>query len=229
MSVKKKTNKGTRSNVCRNGVIPLSEFLINAAATGLSKRDMADLLGIHENTLHRYLRKDEDYQKAITESNTKATQYMVSKMFEEAIGGKPYKKVVVKQSNKNGTEITTTMGTTQPKPLLMMFWLTNRDNAHWKHVKQTLSHITEDKNYKYELGDADKMAKLASAFLESNPDGPERKRVVSTEAAPDTVSGPGDATCVSPDLHSETADSVQDDVVDVPTKEGAEPPQAHSV
>lgn len=222
MSVKKKTNTGRRSSACRTGVIPLSEFLINAAATGLSKRDMADLLGIHENTLHRYLRKDEDYKAAITHSDTRATKYMVSKMFEEAIGGKPWKKVTVEQTAK-GTKITTVMGTTPPKPMLMMFWLTNRDNKHWKHVKQVVSDITENKRYSYELPDGDKVAQLAGAILGSNPDGPQAKRIVSEVPSPETVSRRGDAGDVSSAVHSQTADSVQDPPVDVPAKAGTEP------
>lgn len=222
MSVKKKTNKGTRSSACRNGVIPLSEFLINAAATGLSKRDMADLLGVHENTLHRYLRKDEDYKQAITHSDTRATKYMVSKMFEEAIGGKPWKKVTVKQTSK-GTEITTVMGTTPPKPLLMMFWLTNRDNKHWKHVKQVVSDITENKRYSYELPDGDKVAQLAGAILGLDSDGPKAKRVVSEVASPEIVSRRGDAGDVSGAVCGQAADSVQDALVDVPAQAGTEP------
>lgn len=222
MSAKKKTNTKTRSSVCRNGVIPLSEFLINAAATGLTKRDMADLLGIHENTLHRYLKKDEDYKEAITCSNTRATKYMVSKMFEEAIGGKPYKKVVVKQTPK-GTEITTTMGTTQPKPMLMMFWLTNRDNAHWKHVKQVVQDITENKKHTYEFLNGDKVAQLAGAILDSNPDGIERKSVVSTETTSGAGKGRRAAEDVSVVVHREAADSVQDITVDLSAEAGTEP------
>ncbi len=222
MSVKKKTNTKGRSSVCRNGVIPLSEFLVNAAATGLSKRDMADLLGVHENTLHRFLRKDEDYKAAITHSDTRATKYMVSKMFEEAIGGKPWKKVTVKQTSK-GTEITTVMGTTPPKPMLMMFWLTNRDNKHWKHVKQVVSDITENKRYSYELPDGDKIAQLAGAILGGNPDGTQAKRVVSKVASPETVSRRGDAGDVQGIVCGQTTDSVQNTPVDVPAEAGTEP------
>jgi predicted transcriptional regulator len=222
MSAKKKTNLSTRSSACRNGVIPLSEFLINAAATGLSKRDMADLLGIHENTLHRYLKSNKDYQDAITKTDTRATRYMVSKMFEEAIGGRPYKKVVVKQTPK-GTEITTTMGTTQPKPMLMMFWLTNRDNNHWKHVKQVVQDITENKKHTYELVNGDKVAQLAGAILGSNPDGTERKSVVSTEAPSGTDKGRGAAEDVSVVVCGKAADSVQDTPVDLSAEAGTEP------
>ncbi len=183
---------------------------------------MANLLGVGENTLHRHLKTDELYQEAITRADSKATRYLVSKMYEEAIGGKPYKKVTVKQTSK-GVEITTIMGTTMPKPNLMMFWATNRDNEHWKHVKQVVQDITENKKHTYELLNGDKVAQLAGAILGSDSDGAKAKPVVSTVAPSEAGRGRGSAEDVLIAVCGQAADSVQDTPVDLPAEAGTEP------
>ena len=223
MSAKKKDNVVKEGNPFRSGVVSLAALFKNGAATGLSKRDMANLLGIHENTLYRHLAKDEELKAALESGDAKMNRYMVSKLFEEAIGGRPYKKVIIKESAKNGREVVTTIGTTQARPNLMMFWLTNRCNEHFKHVKQTINKSTEDKRYTYELSQADQIAKLAGLFSQGDSPVIEGECHVPQEAPRELDGGPGNATSVHNAVCGEAADSVQDDVVDIPAEEGTEP------
>lgn len=223
MSVKKKTNMIERGNVFQSGFVPIADLFKNAAATGLSKRDMANLLGVHENTLYRHLAKDKELKDAMESGDAKLNRYMVSKLFEEAVGGRPYKKVVIKESAKNGREVITTMGVSQCRPNLMMFWLTNRCNEHFKHVRQTINQTTEDKKYTYELSQSDQIAKLVKLFSESDSPVIEGECVVPQKAPRELDGGPGDAASVQGVVCGQATDSVQDDAVDVPAKERTEP------
>lgn len=206
----------------RKGYVTTHDLIENAKALDMGRAIMAQLLGCKEDTLLKYLRTDDDIKKALEEGESRATYEIVRRMYEEAYGGRVWTKVIIKETPK-GTETTTTIGTTQPNTTLMMFILTNRDNKHWKHVKQVVKDITENKRYSYELPDGDKVAQLAGAILGDNPDGPETKRIVSKVPPPETVSRRGDAEDVPSAVCGKAADSVQDAPVDVPAQAGTEP------
>ncbi len=218
----KKPTVVTGGSPFRKGYVALPDLLANAKALDMGREIISQLMGCKEDTLLKYLRTDDDMKQALEEGESRATYEIVRRMYQEAYGGRVWSKIVIKETDKGGWEKTTTVGVTQPNTTLMMFIATNRDNKHWKHVKQVVKDVTENRRYSYELPTGDKVAQLAGAILGGNPDGPQTKRVVSQVPAPEAVSGRGDAEDVPGIVCSQAADSVQDAPVDVPAQAGTE-------
>ena len=206
----------------RKGYVALPDLLANATALEMGREIISQLMGCKEDTLLKYLRTDADMKQALEEGESRATYELVRRMYQEAYGGRVWAKVIIKETSKGAIEKTTTIGMTQPNTTLMMFIATNRDNKHWKHVKQVVKDVTEHKRYSYELPDGDKVSQLAGAILGGDSDGPQAKRVLSQVPASETVSGRGNAEDVSGIVCSQAADSVQDAPVDVSAQAGTE-------
>lgn len=219
----KKPTVVTGGSPFRKGYVALPDLVENARALEMGRAIIAQLMGCKEDTLLKYLRADADMKQALEEGDSRAQYELIRRMYQEAYGGRVWAKVIIKETSKGGWEKTTTIGMTQPNTTLMMFIATNRDNKHWKHVKQVVKDVTEHKRYSYELPDGDKVAQLAGAILDGNPDGPETKRPVPKVPSPETVSRRGNAEDVPGPVCGQATDSLQDAPVDIPAQAGTEP------
>jgi len=199
----------------------LSRLLAGLAEKGATQKEIAETLGIKLNTLNRRLRQSPELEAVLLEGRSKATQSMVAKLYETAMGGKLEIEIEEKvYGSKKTTKITTRES--QPNPQLMVFWLTNQDPENWRQYRDVVR-MNKDYGDNTTILESDKIARLSRVVFEGHPDGTDGEHRVPQETAQPVSDGTVDAADVSPDVCGEAADSLQDDVLDIPTETGTEP------
>lgn len=196
----------------------IQRVIKNCAAMGMSMENIGKILGVSGQTIDFNTRKHPELEEALLAGRSLSTQHMVSKMYRTALGGEEIQEVTV-TDGKDGRETKTVTKVSQPNPLLMMFWMTNRDPENWKHIRQILAD-KEGTKWTGDEPEQDKIAGLYQRISVANTAEAGRKRGISEEIARHSGEGRVSEADFCGDVYSEAADSVQDDVLDVPTEEG---------
>lgn len=199
----------------------LSRLLGKLAEQGITNKELADTLGIKLNTLNRRLQQCPELEAVLMEGRSKATQSMVAKLYETAMGGRIETEIEEKVYGcKKTTKIVTRES--QPNPQLIVFWLTNQDPENWRQYRDVVR-MNKDYGDNTTILESDKIARLSRVVFEGHPNGTDSEYRVPQETAQPVGDGAVDAADVSADVCGKAADSFQDDVLDLPTETGTEP------
>lgn len=199
----------------------MATVIENCFGMGWMKKDVAALLGIDTDTLRVHIQSSEILGKAYMDGRDTATKAVVAQTFRTAMGGYTYQEITERTLPGGGIEKTVVTKTAPPNWRMQIFWLTNRDPEHWKHIKHMKSE--ETKTHKYELPEADKIAELGRGILGDGSSRPEAEPIIPPVFTRPTGSGQSNAEGFHSPVHSETNNSVQNDVLDVPAQKGTEP------
>ena len=202
-------------------VTAMATVIENAFGMGFLKHEIATLLGINTATLTEHIKGSEILGKAYMDGRDMATRATVAQTFRTAMGGYQYEETTVRTLPAGGKETTVVTKTAPPNWRMQIFWLTNRDPEHWKHIKHMKT--DETKTHKYELPEADKIAELGRGILGDGSSRPEAEPIIPPVFTRPTGSGQSDAEGFHSPVHHETSNSVQNDVLDVSTEKGTEP------
>ena len=194
----------------------------NLASAGLPNDEIANLIGVRLATLEKRIRSIPELEEALLEGRSHATQIMVTEMFKAAIGGHVYQEITetISATGKKSTKVITKEAL--PNPTLMMYWLNNCDPENWKTHRQ-LSQEAKGSSNDGKIAESDKIARLSREVFESHSTGAPGKYSVSETTPHATGKRTIYARDVQADVSGETADNLQDDVLDVPAEAGAEP------
>jgi hypothetical protein len=204
-------NNQTMENVVRN-----------LASAGLPNKEIANLIGVRLATLERRVRTIPELEEALVEGRSHATQVMVAEMFKTALGGHVTQEITetVSPTGKKSTKVVTREA--PPNPHLMIYWLNNRDPENWKSQRQLMKESRGEVN-DGKTAESDKIARLSREVFESHPTGTPGEYTVSETASHATRKRALDEGDLCADVPGETADNLQDDVLDVSAEEGTEP------
>jgi hypothetical protein len=206
----------------------LENILRNMASAGLPDSEIAKLIGVRLATLQSRIRKMPQIEEALVNGRSHATQLMVAKLFETAIGGSITQEITEKINNKGQKSTSIVTREAPPSPQLMMYWLNNCDPQNWKPQRQLMA---EAKGVVNDAGTAesDKIARLSREVFESDTAGASGEHRVSETTAQSAREGAFDEEDLRADVQRETADNIQNDVMDVPAEKGTESIQAPPV
>lgn len=215
-------DKSTENRMSWENNKTIQNVIRNMASAGLSDKDIAGLIGVRLSTLRNRVRSVPEIEESLLEGRSHATQIMVSKMFETAIGGNITQEITERVNAKGGKSVTVLTKEAPPNAPLMMYWLNNCDPENWKPQRQLVVEAKGSIN-NVQTAESDKIARLSREVFESDTDWSEREHTVSEEAAYSTGEESLDEGDLQADVQGETADYIQDDVVDIPAEEGTEP------
>jgi hypothetical protein len=207
----------------------LRRVIENMAAAGMTDNKIANLLGVQLGTLKRRLKSVPALEEKLVAGRSEATQIAAATLYETAIGGRVITKIKEKIDSKGKVFTDITTEELEPNPQLLMFWLCNQDPQNWKNHRDLEK---QEQNREVEsdaILESDKIARLSRGLFAGHTDGTESECAVPTETAQSTFSGPVDAGDLPADVSGQTADNLQDNVLDVSAEEGAEPDQASAV
>ena len=193
----------------------------NLASAGLPNEEIANLIGVRLATLERRIRSMPEIEEALIAGRSHATQVIVAEMFKAAVGGHVYQEITetISATGKKSTKVVTKE--TLPDSTLMMYWLNNNDPENWKTHRQ-LNMEAKGSSNDGKIAESDKIARLSREVFDSHPVRIEGEHRVSEETPYTIGEGANDAGDLQADVPGETTDNLQDDVLDVPTEEGAE-------
>jgi hypothetical protein len=201
----------------------MANVVKNMAKNGLTDSEIAKFVGARLYQLKRRLRKVSALKEALTEGRSEATQTAVNILFKTAIGGQVVQKIKERVNSKG--EVTTEILTEElpPNPNMLVFWLVNNDPGNWKSTRQLAKEDMLGKVIDGKSAESDKIARLCREIFEGYTDGVEEKHRLSNATAHSTTESPDDEGDICIDVQGEATDSIQDDVLDIPAEEGAEP------
>jgi len=187
----------------------VQRIISNCAQIGMDDKEISRLLGVHVRTLQNRVRQIPELEESLMAGRAKATQMIVSQMFRAAMGGHIYQEVIESIDKTGARSVRVVTREAPPNPLLMIFWLTNRDPETWKHMKQLVHEQKSAKQINPVLvAEADRILELGRSILSDDSEDAEGEPSVSTDPARDTGQGTGDAETVSGDVPPETGDCV---------------------
>jgi len=194
----------------------------NLAAKGYLQKDIAKILGVAPHLLeNEMINRAPELDQKLVEGKTIATKAVVETALQVAIGGTPYTETTIKE--KDGKiEKTTVYKTSPPNPTMLIFWLTNRDNENWKHIREIVKSVKQD--FSNERPEADKIAGLFGEVSRNDSYEPGSECSVPPKTTRVSVKKHISKTDVSGDVRGKTVDNIQNDVVDVSAEERAEHP-----
>jgi hypothetical protein len=205
----------------KEGDKTLEDIFRNLGSAGFSDKDMSDVLGCRLKQLRKRLKEVPVLQEALVEGRSEATQNLIATLYQVAMGGHVTQKIKERFSEKGDTtEILTEEH--PPNPQMIMFWLTNVASDDWKYSRQLQKEDAQGLNVDGQQLESDKIARLSREIFTEDTDGAKGEHRVS-EATPHTAGeGTPDEGDLCADVPGETADNIQDDVLDVPTETGTE-------
>lgn len=199
-------------------------------AHGYTNEEVAALLGVRTRTLNNALKKTPNLEEKLIKGRSEATQLMVAACFYSAVGGRTFttKKTYINPPTARNPEGTVKLciieQEEQPNVIAQQFWLVNNDPQNWRHYRDVIKMNKKDNVDDNTLLESDKIARLSRKVFEGDSDGHEGKHQLPEATSHPTGKRTVDAKDVSADVSGETADHVQDDVLDVPTEKGTEHP-----
>ena len=117
------------------------ELLIKLAKYGLTDKQMADVIGVTEQTINNWKLRNADFFESLKENKKIADAQVVKSLFERATG---YSHEEDKIFNDNGKPlIVPTVKHYAPDTTAAIFWLKNRDPENWRD-KQDLELAGKD-------------------------------------------------------------------------------------
>ena len=192
----------------------------NGFGMGMAKGQIAQLLGMDTRTLMEKIDRSGILSDSYMKGCDLATQCVVAQIFRTAMGGYQYDEKTVRTLPDGKVETTVVTRTAPPNYRMQIYWTTNRDPEHWKHIRHLKADQT--KTHKYELPEADKIAELGRGILGNNSFRPAGEPALSPVIARPAGTRHGPAKGVSESLHREADNSIQNDVLDVSAEEGTE-------
>lgn len=106
------------------------DLLLKLAKHGLTDKQMADIVGVTEQTINNWKKKDSDFFESLKEVKTIADSRVVRALFERATG---YSHPEEKIFNDNGTPmVVPTVKHYAPDTTAAIFWLKNRQPVDWR-------------------------------------------------------------------------------------------------
>ncbi len=108
------------------------ERLAIISATGLSRKDIAEVIGVSEKTLLQWEEKYPEISSALKSGNEKADKLVESALLKRAVGYTHTE--VVRQINKDSGElevVKTVEKDVMPSTTAQIFWLKNRCGYEW--------------------------------------------------------------------------------------------------
>lgn len=199
----------------------IGEAIQNLAAEGYKRHEIGHLLGINRDHMKKVILRNPELESKLLAGNAQATRAVVRTALRVAIGGTEYEEKTVKITPRGREEITVTK-TSPPNPTMIIFWLTNRDNANWKHIREIVKSVKQD--FSNERPEADKIAGLFGEVSRNDSYEPGSECSVPPKTARISVKKRSRKTDVPVDVRRKTVDNIQNDVVDVSAEEGAEHP-----
>lgn len=188
------------------------------AMKGLKDYEIADLLDIRQSSFSIVKNKYPDIGEAVIEGRSKATQKIVAALYKRATGYDYYEETLDKDGNVRKLK-----KHMPSNPVCQLFWLTNRDPENWKHrAELTDSNRQNGIGRSSETPETDKIKRLYGRVFGEDTDGTVRECSFSDETSRGDSQGPGDEGDIRGDVSAESADSIQDDVLDIPAKECTE-------
>ena len=149
----------------------MATVIENAFGMGWMKKDVAVLLGINTATLTEHIKGSEILGKAYMDGRDMATKAVVAQTFRTAMGGYTYQEITERTLPSGLKEKTVVTKTAPPNWRMQIFWLTNRDPEHWKHIRHLKAE--ETKTHKYELitavADANRMVAVWRLSMRVSP------------------------------------------------------------
>jgi len=214
-------NAGTATRLAWKDNPTLDRVLSNMLDMGMTDHEIAKVLGVSTESLRHKKTYDPDIREKLTKGRSVATQRVVNAAFRAAVGGEEIITTIKKTTPKGPINITTRT-LSRPDPKMIEFWLVNQDRDNWRRAQEIY------KTYKLEIGNAlpesDKIAELYQLVSKEDSDGLRGKHQVPDETARCAGTKQVSSRDVSGDVPAKTPDSLQDDVLDVPTEEGAVTP-----
>ena len=201
----------------------------NMAQAGLDNKTIADFVGVRLAQLQRRIKQIPALEEAIMEGRSEATQRMTAQAFQVAMGGHITQEVKERINTKG--QRTCEMKTVEhpPNPQMIMFWLTNMAPDKWKYSRQLVKEDEKGNSQDGKILESDKIARLSGEIFEGyTVESPGEHRVSETTAH-EAGTGTVNAGDVHPDVQRETADNIQDNVLDVPTETGTVALQTYPV
>jgi len=199
----------------------IADAIQNLAAEGYKRSEIGHLLGISADYMKHVILRNPELEESLIKGKAQATRAVVRTALRVAIGGTEYEEVTIKETSK-GTVTTTVKKTSPPNPTMIIFWLTNRDNGNWKHIREILN--TTKLDITNERPEADKIAGLFSEVSRNDSYRPGSECSVPPKIARVSVKKCIGKRNISRNVRRETVDNIQDNAVDVPAEERTEHP-----
>ncbi len=115
----------------------VKDYLIEMAKLGLTDQQMADVVGVTEQTINNWKANDKAFFESLKESKAMKDENVVKSLFERAMG---YECLEDKIFNDNGTPLVVpTVKQYPPDPTSMIFWLKNRQPDKWRDKQEVVN------------------------------------------------------------------------------------------
>jgi hypothetical protein len=212
IETKQRTNRDWNTAV-------IADAIQNLAAEGYKKAEIGHLLGISSGHMREVILHNPELEEKLLAGKAQATRAVVRTALRVAIGGTEYEEITIKETAK-GIEKTIVKKTSPPNPTMIIFWLTNRDNANWKHIREILK--TTKLDITNEKPEADKIAGLFGEVSRDDSYRPGSECSVPPKTTRVSVKKRIRETDVSGDVCGKTVDNIQNDAMDVSAEEGTE-------
>lgn len=203
---------------------PVVQRLIGSlAAAGFTNAQISGMIGVSESGLCHQIKRHPQIEESLLKGRSEATCNVVAASYKRALGY-TYKEDHVTKCG----DIIQVRKHMPGNPQMQMFWLNNRDPENWQTIKNQM--ITENGiGNKLDEPEQDKITKLFGNLFTANPKLTVRECKFQDESAFASGQELGGTAAVRGDVQGMSADSVQDDVLDVPAQERAEREEAHTL
>jgi hypothetical protein len=207
----------------------IERIIKSLASNGLPDKEIAGLMGIRLGTLQRRVNTNPNLKKALVEGRDEATQIVVSRLFNTAVGGNITQEIKERINHKG--QKTTEIKTVEmpPNALLLMYWLNNMDPDNWKDRNALAKEQKENSKIVSSTTESDKIARLSAEVFKGDTNRAEGEHSIPKETAQPTGEGTVDAGHLQGDVRGEATDNLQDNALDVSTETGAVNLQTPSV
>ncbi len=140
--VKKKKKKNPNETRGRHTLFSetVATKIIELAGKGKTDKQIAALLGVHENTIHNWKKIDQPFLWSFKEAKEKANEMVVASLFKRATGyTHTYENEKVVSNPVFGSEVIKYQETLHvaPDPKAIEFWLRNRQPKDWRDQQNT--------------------------------------------------------------------------------------------
>jgi len=208
-------------------------FMHNLALSGHNITEIAALMGRTKHTILRWFKDHPEMQLAFANGEKVGVKIVLASAFKIALGyeWEECKRILRTENGKpvldeNGNEIFDIRQKTNrhvpPNSDMIKFLLCNRDPEHWKNISEIVYSKRQSFDNDPAKAESDKITGLSRAILALNPAGTDSEHTVSPEVARDISEERVDEEYVCGDVQGEATDNLQDDVLDLCSKEGTE-------
>ncbi|KKL75165.1 hypothetical protein LCGC14_2057620 [marine sediment metagenome] len=196
--------------------IELSERL---TAAGFADKDLAFAFDVPVSTLRSWKKQFPQFKASCRAGKQMAAKRLVAESMRAATGYYYDKTIITYDASgkKKGKKVITDL--VKGDGQLAMFMLANLMPENFKHKREI--QLNEDKTVTLKLDgniDSEQIAKFAGRLFALHSQSDTRKHIISAEVVPDDSKRCGDAKSLPSDVSDKTADSVQDNTVDVRPK-----------